>query len=133
MKGELNESLWKKITEVIEADGLRVKDIVMAYGYDGPKVLYIHSTVLKEVFTEQILENSNFKAMHRNKRSFVVFGLDFQTQKTWILHMDNEPNDWKIKKGIDDCREYYINRLTQQWLRERKLSQLNESLQESFL
>lgn len=121
-------NLYEKITEVLKANGLREKDIVMAYAYtDSPKRYFIMPKTLKETFSKQVFEDIDWESMNSKKHNFAIFGLDYQTQKAWILGiMGDSPKEWKLKKEMDRCKEFYKTKLGMQLYVELKKRQAEE-------
>lgn len=115
-------TLYEKVTEVLEQNNVREKDIVMAYGYAPDKTLVITPNVLKKSFSDHIVEEIDFS----NMKSVVIFGLDYFTQKAWMLGMFGSPDEWKFKKDLAHCREFYINRITMKCLRDKIDEQMQE-------
>ena len=58
--------------------------------------------------------------------NFIVFGLDYITQKAWILAILGDVTAWKFKRDIRYCKEFYINNVTQKLLRDKIDEQIEE-------
>lgn len=115
-------NLYEKISEVLQKNGVREKDIVMAYGYAPDKTLIITPDILKKSFSDRIVEEIDFS----NMKSVIVFGLDYLTQKAWMLGMFGDPSEWKFKKDLAHCGEFYVNRITMKCLRDKIDEQVQE-------
>lgn len=122
-------TLYEKVTEVLTANDLRTKDIVMAYAYNPPKTYIITPNVLKDSFNAEKFEKINWEQMYEiEKKSFAIFGLDMITQKPWILGIMGDPSNWKIKKDMKCCKEFYKSKLSMQLYKDLMKAQINEAI-----
>ena len=115
-------NLYEKITAFLKLNKVREKDIVMAYGYAPEKILIITPYLLKNSFSEYDYDDIDFD----NMANFIVFGLDYITQKAWILAILGDVTAWKFKRDIRYCKEFYINNVTQKLLRDKIDEQIEE-------
>ena len=115
-------NLYAKVTAFLKLNKVREKDIVMAYGYAPEKILIITPYLLKNSFSEYDYDDIDFD----NMANFIVFGLDYITQKAWILAILGDVTTWKFKRDIKYCKEFYINNVTQKLLRDKIDEQIEE-------
>lgn len=115
-------NLYEKVTAFLKLNKVREKDIVMAYGYTPEKILIITPYLLKNSFSEYDYDDIDFD----NMANFIVFGLDYITQKAWILAILGDVTTWKFKKDIRYCKEFYINNVTQKLLKDKIDDQIEE-------
>lgn len=115
-------NLYEKVTAFLKLNKVREKDIVMAYGYAPEKILIITPYLLKNSFSEYDYDDIDFD----NMANFIVFGLDYITQKAWILAILGDVTTWKFKRDIKYCKEFYINNVTQKLLRDKIDEQIEE-------
>ena len=115
-------NLYEKVTAFLKLNKVREKDIVMAYGYTPEKILIITPYLLKNSFSEYDYDDIDFD----NMANFIVFGLDYITQKAWILAILGDVTTWKFKKDIRYCKEFYINNVTQKLLKDKKTMAFNK-------
>lgn len=115
-------NLYEKVTAFLKLNNVREKDIVMAYGYTPEKILIITPYLLKNSFSEYDYDDIDFD----NMANFIVFGLDYITQKAWILAILGDVTAWKFKKDIRYCKEFYINNVTQKLLKDKIDDQIEE-------
>lgn len=115
-------NLYEKVTAFLKLNKVREKDIVMAYGYTPEKILIITPYLLKNSFSEYDYDDIDFD----NMANSIVFGLDYITQKAWILAILGDVTAWKFKRDIRYCKEFYINNVTQKLLRDKIDEQIEE-------
>ena len=115
-------NLYEKVTAFLKLNKVREKYIVMAYGYTPEKILIITPYLLKNSFSEYDYDDIDFD----NMANFIVFGLDYITQKAWILAILGDVTTWKFKRDIRYCKEFYINNVTQKLLRDKIDEQIEE-------
>lgn len=115
-------NLYEKVTAFLKLNKVREKDIVMAYGYAPEKILIITPYLLKNSFSKYDYDDIDFD----NMANFIVFGVDYITQKTWILAILGDVTTWKFKRDIRYCKEFYINNVTQKLLKDKIDDQIEE-------
>lgn len=115
-------NLYEKVTAFLKLNKVREKDIVMAYGYAPEKIFIITPYLLKNSFSKYDYDDIDFD----NMANFIVFGLDYITQKAWILAILGDVTTWKFKKDIRYCKEFYINNVTQKLLKDKIDDQIEE-------
>lgn len=115
-------NLYEKVIEILKLNKVREKDIVMAYEYAPEKILIITPDLFKKSFSKYDYDDIDFS----NMANFIVFGLDYITQKAWILTILGDVTTWKFKRDIRYCKEFYINNVTQKLLRDKIDEQIEE-------
>lgn len=116
-------NLYEKVTAFLKLNKVREKDIVMAYGYTPEKILIIAPELLKKSFSEYNYDDIDFD----NMVDFTIFGLDYITQKAWILAIFGDITTWKFfKRDTGFCKEFFVNNTTQKLLRDK----INEQIEE---
>lgn len=116
-------NLYEKVTAFLKLNKVREKDIVMAYGYAPEKILIITPYLLKNSFSEYDYDDIDFD----NMANFIVFGLDYITQKAWILAIFGDITTWKFfKRDTGFCKEFFVNNTTQKLLRDKIDEQIEE-------
>lgn len=115
-------NLYEKVTAFLKLNKVREKDIVMVYGYTPEKILIIAPDLFKKSFSKYDYDDIDFDTMTK----FIVFGLDYITQKTWVLAILGDVTTWKIKRYIRYCKEFYNNDVSQKLLKDKIDEQIDE-------
>lgn len=115
-------NLYQKVTAFLKLNKVREKDIVMAYGYTPEKILISAPDLFKKSFSKYDYDDIDFDTMTK----FIVFGLDYITQKTWVLAILGDVTTWKFKRDIRYCKEFYNNDVSQKLLKDKIDEQIDE-------
>ena len=115
-------NLYEKVTTFLKLNKVREKDMVMAYGYTPEKILIIAPDLFKKSFSKYDYDDIDFDTMTK----FIVFGLDYITQKAWVLAILGDVTTWKFKRDIRYCKEFYINDVAQKLLKDKIDEQIDE-------
>lgn len=116
-------NLYEKVTAFLKLNKVREKDIVMAHKYTQKRILIIAPELLKKSFSEYNYDDIDFD----NMVDFTIFGLDYITQKAWILAIFGDITTWKFfKRDTGFCKEFFVNNTTQKLLRDKIDEQIEE-------
>ena len=116
-------NLYEKVTAFLKLNKVREKDIVMAHKYTQKRILIIAPDLLKKSFQEYNYDDIDFD----NMVNFTIFGLDYITQKAWILPIFGDITTWKFFRiDIGYCKEFFANNTTQKLLRDKIDEHVNE-------
>lgn len=116
-------NLYEKVIEILKLNKVREKDIVMAHKYTQKRILIIAPELLKKSFSEYNYDDIDFD----NMVDFTIFGLDYITQKAWILAIFGDITTWKFfKRDTGFCKEFFVNNTTQKLLRDKIDEQIEE-------
>ena len=116
-------NLYEKVTAFLKLNKVREKDIVMAHKYTQKRILIIAPDLLKKSFQEYNYDDIDFD----NMVNFTIFGLDYITQKAWILPIFGDITTWKFFRiDIGYCKEFFANNTTQKLLRDKIDEQIEE-------
>lgn len=116
-------NLYEKVTAFLKLNKVREKDIVMAHKYTQKRILIIAPELLKKSFSEYNYDDIDFD----NMVDFTIFGLDYISQKAWILAIFGDITTWKFfKRDTGFCKEFFVNNTTQKLLRDKIDEQIEE-------
>lgn len=116
-------NLYEKVIEILKLNKVREKDIVMAHKYTQKRILIIAPELLKKSFSEYNYDDIDFD----NMVDFTIFGLDYISQKAWILAIFGDITTWKFfKRDTGFCKEFFVNNTTQKLLRDKIDEQIEE-------
>lgn len=116
-------NLYEKVIEILKLNKVREKDIVMAHKYTQKRILIIAPELLKKSLSEYNYDDIDFD----NMVDFIIFGLDYITQKGWILAIFGDITTWKFfKRDTGYCKEFFVNSTTQKLLRDKIDEQIEE-------
>ena len=97
-------NLYEKVIEILKLNKVQEKDIVMAHKYTQKRILIIAPELLKKSFSEYNYDDIDFD----NMVDFTIFGLDYITQKAWILAIFGDITTWKFFKEIQDIAKNFL-------------------------
>lgn len=116
-------NLYEKVIEILKLNKVQEKDIVMAHKYTQKRILIIAPELLKKSFSEYNYDDIDFD----NMVDFTIFGLDYISQKAWILAIFGDITTWKFfKRDTGFCKEFFVNNTTQKLLRDKIDEQIEE-------